>query len=68
MSEKPEPLGQISEGELARVHIELIATGDRPAALVAEASSLHAELVELHAVLVEPLVELDRLLRDAHKF
>ena len=63
MVETPE----IPEGELASIHSRLLVAVDEVAALLVAAADVHRRAIELQASLAEPLVELERLLRDVHE-
>jgi hypothetical protein len=66
----PEPIPftcAIAEGELAGVVVRMSCALEQATELLEAASDIHRKLLELHAALTEPLVDLERLLRDARE-
>jgi catechol 2,3-dioxygenase-like lactoylglutathione lyase family enzyme len=60
----PDP-GAVAEKELVSVLLRISTAVEQTAQLLEAANEVHRRLVELHAALTEPLVDLERLLREA---
>jgi catechol 2,3-dioxygenase-like lactoylglutathione lyase family enzyme len=60
----PDP-GAVAEKELVSVLLRISTAVEQTAQLLEAANEVHRRLVELHAALTEPLVDLERLLRQA---
>jgi hypothetical protein len=67
MSEPGSPADVIAQSEVAKVVLRLSQALEQTSELLAAATDLHRRVIELHALLTEPLVDLERLLREAGK-
>lgn len=67
MSEPGSSADAIAQGEVAQVVLRLSRALEQTSELLAAATDLHRRVAELHALLTEPLVDLERLLREAGK-
>jgi hypothetical protein len=59
--------GAIDEQELVRILLRFSAAVEQTAVLLEAANDVHRRLVDLHGALTEPLVDLERLLREARQ-
>jgi predicted enzyme related to lactoylglutathione lyase len=59
--------GAVGERELVSVLVRISTAVEQTGKLLEAANEIHSRLVELHAALTEPLVDLERLLREARE-
>jgi hypothetical protein len=59
--------GTVDEEHLIPILLRLSAAVDQMVQLLEAANDVHRRLIELHGSLTEPLVDLERLLREARE-
>ena len=65
ISHTPVPAPPLTEEEAARFLLRLADAVDQTSQVLEVATDLHRRLCTLHAALTEPVVDLERLMRDA---
>jgi hypothetical protein len=67
MPETVPPAGSIAEEKVARAVVRISLAVEQTSELLEAANRLHRKLLELHTALTEPLVDLERSLREARE-
>jgi len=67
MADIPTPPSPVSEADAVRLLLRLAEAVDQTGQVLEVVTDLHRRLADLHATLTDPVIDLERLLRNARE-